>query len=417
MNRVYRQVCPTRNVTGNEFDKGIIDINFSIGGKSVWIPSRSYFRIGMELTKPDGTPVAKADDVAFANMAPGNLFDNVYFLAGGQTVSSIVNYAPQAHACSYRLSKSGAWLNSVGKDAYGISSDYEYRRMKTSVADYDDNVLVPVPQDISQQNKVFFMYKPPVGIMEHSKPMGSGDYRFQFNPNSNYKTACVESPSGATTADYSFNVTSMELYICTELMDVSPTGTEVLHLMEHQVQSKPLSGAGDKNFDFTIPPSTKAISIFVQSGAAGTSTMCPPSLLGCKTAGFDDVAGGYDAQNSIRSLQLTYANMTKPPTRWSSEFNADVKKLQQRYLDTQIESSQAFSSGGCETLQQWLDGGVLLHFSWTRDANDRSTQLQVQADFAQHEPNSNLFVVSHYTKSVQMQVENGYISSVSSLTI
>jgi len=109
--------------------------------------------------------------------------------------------------------------------------------------------------------------------------------------------------------------------------------------------------------------------------------------------------------------------MTKPPTRWSSEFNADVKKLQQRYLDTQIESSQAFSSGGCESLQQWLDGGVLLHFSWTRDANDRSTQLQVQADFAQHEPNSNLFVVSHYTKSVQMQVENGYISSVSSLTI
>jgi len=371
----------------------------------------------MELTKSDGTPVTKADDVAFANMAPGNLFDNVYFLAGGQTVSSIVNYAPQAHACSYRLSKSGAWLNSVGKDAYGISSDYEYRRMKTSVADYDDNVLVPVPQDISQQNKVFFMYKPPVGIMEHSKPMGSGDYRFQFNPNSNYKTACVESPSGATTADYSFNVTSMELYICTELMDVSPTGTEVLHLMEHQVQSKPLSGAGDKNFDFTIPPSTKAISIFVQSGAAGTSTMCPPSLLGCKTAGFDDVAGGYDAQNSIRSLQLTYANMTKPPTRWSSEFNADVKKLQQRYLDTQIESSQAFSSGGCESLQQWLDGGVLLHFSWTRDSNDRSTQLQVQADFSQHEPNSNLFVVSHYTKSVQMQVENGYISSVSSLTI
>lgn len=389
--------------------------DFSIGGKTVWVPSKSYFRVGVELTKLDGTPIVKADDVAFANYCPGNLFDNVYFLAGGQTVSSIVNYAPQAHATAYRLSKSGAWLNSIGKDAYGICPDYEYRQLKAAVSVPEDDVLVPVPQDISQQNKVFFMYKPPVGIMEHNKPMGSGDYRFQFNPNSNYKTACVESPSGMGTGDYTFNVTSMEFYVCTELMDVSPTGTEVLHLMEHQVQSKPLGGPGDKNFDFTIPSSTKAISIFIQSGSAGTSTMCPPSVLGCKTSGVGN--SGYDSQNSIRSIQLTYANITKPPTRWNSEFTADVKKLQQRYLDTQIESSQAYSPGGCETLQQWLEGGVLLHYSWVRDAQDRSTQLQIQTDYAAYEPNSNIFVVAHYTRSCEIDVSNGFVSQVRSLTV
>lgn len=415
MQRSYRQITAKRNISGNEFDKGVIDFDFSLGGKTVWVPSKSYFRVGVELTQTDGTPIEKADDVAFANFCPGNLFDNVYFLAGGQTVSSIVNYAPQAHATAYRLSKSGAWLNSIGKDAYGISPDFEYRQLKTAVSVPADNVLVPVPQDVSQQNKVFFMYKPPVGIMEHGKPMGSGDYRFQFNPNSNYRTAAVESPSGMGVNDYTFNVTSMELYVCTELMDVSPSGTEVLHLMEHQVQSKPIGGSGDKNFDFTIPSSTKAISIFIQSGAAGTNTMCPPSLLGCKTAGVGAV--GYDAQNSIRSIQLTYANVTKPPTRWNSEFSATVKKLQQRYLDTQIESSQAYSPGGCETLQQWLEGGVLLHYSWIRDANDRSTQLQVQTDYAEYEPNSNIFVVAHYTRSCEIDVQNGFVSQVRSLTV
>ena len=422
MNRTYRQVTAKRNISGDEFSKGIIDFDFSIGGKTVFIPSKSYFRVGVKLTKTDGDPVSQAEDVAFANFCPGNLFDNVYFLAGGQTVSSIVNYAPQAHACSYRLSKSGAWLNSIGKDAYGICSDYEYRKMQTAIAVNNDNVIVPVAQDLSQSNDKYFMYKPPVGIMEHSKPMGSGDYRFQFNPNSNFKTACVESKTGLT--DYNFSVTSMELYICTELMDVSPTGTEVLHLMEHQVQSKPLGGAGDNNFDFTIPPSTKAISIFVQSGAAGTNTKVPPSFLGCRVS--VDAAGGLNAQNSIKSLQLTYANMTKPPTRWSSEFkeaipgdggDLSVQKLQQRYLDTQIESSQAFSSGGAETLQQWLDGGILLHYGWNRDSQDRSTQLQIQADFARSEPNSNLFVVAHYTRSCEIDVSNGYISSVRTLTI
>ena len=415
MQRSYRQVTAKRNITGADFDKGVIDFDFSIGGKTVFVPSRSYFRIGLDLTKVNGDPLEQADDVAFANLAPGNLFDNVYFLAGGQTVSSIVNYAPQAHTCSYRLSKSGAWLNSVGKDAYGYSSDFEYRQLMDTVDIPAQNVRVPVPQDVAQQGKRYFMYKPPIGIMEHGKPLGSGDYRFQFNPNSNYKTAVVESLGGVLPATYALSVTSMELYICTELMDVSPTGTEVLHLMEHQVQSKTLGGAGDRNFDFTIPPSTKAISIFLQSGAAGVNTRVPPSLLACHANGVG--GAGYDAQNSIRSIQLTYANMTKPPTRWTSEFTDTVKKLQQRYLDTQIESSQAFSAGGCETLQQWLDGGVLLHYSWVRDANDRSTQLQVQVDFASAEADAQIFVVAHYTRSVELQINQGYIASVTSLTV
>ena len=114
---------------------------------------------------------------------------------------------------------------------------------------------------------------------------------------------------------------------------------------------------------------------------------------------------------------MTYANMTKPPTRWTSEFSPTVRKLQQRYLDTQIESSQAFSSGGTETLQQWLEGGVLLHYSWIRDGNDRSTQLQIQMDLAKHELNSNLFVIAHYTRTAEIDMVNGYISNVQVQTI
>ena len=64
MQRQYRQICAKRNLTGNEFDKGVIDFDFSIGGKTVFVPSRSYFRIGVELTKPDGSPVDKTDNVA-----------------------------------------------------------------------------------------------------------------------------------------------------------------------------------------------------------------------------------------------------------------------------------------------------------------------------------------------------------------
>jgi hypothetical protein len=275
----------------------------------------------------------------------------------------------------------------------------------------DDFTYDPHTLDSGAKNKVYFMYQPPLGIMDHDKPMGSGDYRFQFNPNTNYKTSCVESGIGASSktagTEFDFNVTSMELYICTEKMDVSPTGTDVLHLMEHQVQSKPVRD-GEGNFDFTIPSSTKAISIFVQGSTAGADTRIPPSNFKSTTVG-DDLA--------LQSLQVTYAGLTKPPTRWTSEMDDNTEKLQQRYLDTQIESSQAFSPGGCEPYAEWKRNGPVYHYSWIRDANDRSTQVQIQANFKTMTGNNNLFIVSHYTKSVEISVENGFVSEVKSLTI
>lgn len=377
----------------------------------MFVPSKSYFRIGVRLTGAANAIPVVADDITFANFCPGNLFDNVAFYAGGQNVSSIVNYAPQAHAVAYRLKKSGSWLNSIGKDAYGIQSNFVTRLNKSSQdgapAGVGDSVS-NVPYDEPNQSVVYFIYQPPIGIMEYNKPLGSGDYRFQFNPAANYKRACVESDIQDMPANtYDFQVDSMELYICTEKMEVSPTGTELLHLMEHQVQSKTINGAGDLNYDFTVPPSTKAISIFVQSGLTGADTRVPPSRL--STLARDD--------QSLRSIQITYANITKPPTRWTSEHGGAIFKLQQRYLDTQIESTQAFSSGGCETYQQWVENGVLLHYNWARDASDRSTQLQLQLDFAQMEPGAKVFLVSHYSRSVEMSVTNGFISEIRSLSI
>ena len=61
---------------------------------------------------------------------------------------------------------------------------------------------------------------------------------------------------------------------------------------------------------------------------------------------------------------------------------------------------------------------MLLHYSWVHDANDRSTQLQVAVDFTGDvEEKANIFVIAHYTKSVEIQVSNGFVSSVVSVVI
>ena len=51
MQRVYRQVMSKRTITGIEFNKGLIDFDFSIGGQTVWIPNRSYFKLGLKIEK------------------------------------------------------------------------------------------------------------------------------------------------------------------------------------------------------------------------------------------------------------------------------------------------------------------------------------------------------------------------------
>lgn len=409
MNRTWRQSTAKRTVAGSAFTQGVIDFDFSVGSNTVFIPSKSYFRIKVKLTGPANAAPEDAHDVAFSNFCPGNLFDNAFFYAGGQNVSSCINYGPQAHSLAYRLRKSGAWMNSVGKDAYGICASYKQRKalsVSGAAANVADATASVPSQDASDASIRYMMYQPPLGIMEHSKPMGAGSYRFQFNPASNYAFAGVESTTDKAAADFGFEVMGMELYVCEEKMSMSATGTDVLHLLEHQVQSKKLSESA--SLDFNIPPSTKAISVFLQASNAGTSTLYPPSVF--KTNG--------DAYLKVENLQITYANQSKPPTNWKSDTGANTNGLQQRYLDTQIESGQAFSSGGCETMADWQLNGPIYHYTFARDSNDRSTNVQLSLSHNGVDTNNNnIFVVSHFTRSIQIDVEQGYISSVTSLNI
>ena len=130
---VYKQVTCQRTVSGDNFSQGVQDFNFSIGGKTAWIPNRTYFRVGMTLTGRGGVAAPTfSEQVAFSDSVCGNLYNNVYFRAGGQDVSSIVNYAPQAQAVKNRLDKSGSWLKTMGKDAFFLDPDFNSRVGRTS---------------------------------------------------------------------------------------------------------------------------------------------------------------------------------------------------------------------------------------------------------------------------------------------
>ena len=287
-------------------------------------------------------------------------------------------------------------------------------------------------RDGGQRNKVYALWQPPIGIFDHDGVLGAGDWRVSLNPKSNFKQSAVETrqgsdlvavdPTQSATAGYNLIIHSVKLYVATVKASI-PQGISTLYLMESMVQSKPLQSM-EQQFEFTVPSSTRALTFFLQSNKSGSNPRYPPSMFKCPV----DPTRLVDSDLLLESLQITYANTTKPSTRWSSSFskvqdgaagNPSINEMQQRYNDSLQESGLLMSSGGAETFKDYLARGPYYHYSFTRDSEDKSTQVQISAKvgFDPAAVPSNLFIVAWYSRGVEITTTNGQIQEVRALSV
>ena len=316
----------------------------------------------------------------------------------------------------------------VNGNALGVGSAVTPRPAGNVVATANAYIIkqVNLRVDGGQRNKIFALWQPPCGLFDYDKPLGSGEYRISLNPNTNYKYACLETKQGteeksAPQTTWDLVVNSVKLYVATVKTSI-PAGISNLYLMECQVQNKPMAGL-EQTFDFSIPPSTRAITIFFQSNKAGSNPRFPPSMFKLPRGG-----GTFSQDLLVESLQLTYANQTRPSTRWVSAFgpvaggagNPSINQLQQRYLDSITEAGLAESEGGAESFEDFIKRGPYYHYNFFRDASDASTQLQVSAkinftDLAT--VGCNIFVAAWYSKAIELTMNGSMIEQVRSLVI
>jgi len=85
--------------------------------------------------------------------------------------------------------------------------------------------------------------------------------------------------------------------------------------------------------------------------------------------------------------------------------------------DSLGESGLLTSSGGSESLEEFLERGPYYHYSFTRDAEDRSTQVQLSTTFSTLEAGANIFLVSWYSRAIELTTTGGQIQSVRSLSV
>ena len=387
----WREISCQSSVRGADFALGVQDYSFNIGHPNAWIPSRSYFKVDMTLTQ-GGSGNTKPKTVALAENAVSCLYNGASFSMGGREVSGVRGFVPQVQTAKTRLQTTYGWQRSVGKAAYGIESDYTTRLDEMTV-----------------QNTVSRIWQPPIGIFKHDQPMGAGDYRFQLNPSANYARAAVEDPTDRTlvpfgtalannVTDYRLEITNVRLFVCTVKMSI-PTGVQTLELTECKALSMPVSS----QLDFTVPSGTFAMTVFVQDKDAGTNNTLPPTRFRVEDA----------SDRKLTALQLTYANITKPSTRWGSKFDpADTNQIQQRYLETHLESGLIHSQGGAETLKDYLERGMMYHFSFDKDSEDKSTQVQLSTEFSAVPADAHVFLLAFYKQKVEITTNNGYTVNV-----
>lgn len=289
-----------------------------------------------------------------------------------------------------------------------------------------------IRREVSQAiNNVDVLFRPTaLGIFNYDGWLGAGDWQLNLTPNVNFASTILQTINNNVCAAA---ISDVKLYICTMKMSI-PDEITTLHLREFMVQPRAYNAP---NFVFSVPPSTEMLYVFLQQTDAGnTDTRYPPNLfitnnmtVAANPPNDLPIVSLANAQNNVEALQLTYANVTKPMTRWTSGYVAPAaiaaaplpgaaqNKLVQFYAQHMQEIGKANDAAGVETFDEWLSRGALYSFSFIRDAADRSTEMQLQLTFgAGTAPtNGQVFICAEYRRVVEITQANGMITKVQSL--
>ena len=117
----YREVLPTRDVTdlatantyNSKFGGTNISIRWSLDNQTWWIPSKSYIKLDIELTKAgasgDSSESLKSVDQIAPNMGlAASVFNRMQVKMNDTTISQISQFIPQCDAISKRVNRSQA---------------------------------------------------------------------------------------------------------------------------------------------------------------------------------------------------------------------------------------------------------------------------------------------------------------------
>ncbi len=251
-------------------------------------------------------------------------------------------------------------------------------------------------------------WQPPLGIFSVDHAIPSGNFEIVLNPQqaNSYQKLAIESlnldkDAGANAGNFNFEVVDLYLYVCqvdgarvnnlSYLLDLEETGCQ-----KRQVQNN----TGLQQEEFTVSPSTCALTLAFQDNRTGANTLYSPARFKIED----------EAELNLRRMYLNYAGINKPQPDADPNYSEanQIDYTTQRWIDSYIYSGAYFSQGGCETLQDWHDRGAFYYYYWPKDGTDESTRVFTNYQF-NPAPGANAAVLmfNSYKKVALVKIENG----------
>jgi len=424
-NSKYVQVAPSRDVTGANFPNGSQYYNFSVSGNTWWCPQKTFLRMRIKYTAADGTTqLVTTDNITPQPFMCGNLFDSCEFRVGGKTLCRVGENVAQVSAFKDRMSKSKAWLETIGEQSNFTSADVVLRQSEI-VSDGDNLVQGTLVEDGLRSSKLLreakeldCVWQPPLSIFDVKGCLPAGSYSLVLNPSnvSRYQlNAILSGGADKTAADFKFEITDAYLYVATIDGEMVSNKSYALDLQNVECQVQKIEGAGLTQRYFSVSPSTTKLACAYQDTRVNSSTLASASLFNVSPTIQDDYGQG-SVQNDLSRFYISYAGMQKPQPDASPEYDEakGIDRLGQRFSETLLESGLYWNPAGSESYDDWLKRGLIMLYSFPKAGDDASTRVQVNQQFkgTTDIDNMNVLLFSMSRVAAQVTVSNGEISSL-----
>lgn len=161
----YREILPTRgvadsasnNLYNSKFGGTNISIRWNLDNRTWWIPSRSYIKLDIELTKPgDGSEPLYVEDQVAPNMGlVPSLINRLTLKMNDTVVSSISQFIPQCDTIAKRVFCSSDWLNkTTGNSLNFWAANHSSRLQEITDDGYKANIMTkPVNKNILNDSR------------------------------------------------------------------------------------------------------------------------------------------------------------------------------------------------------------------------------------------------------------------------
>lgn len=278
--------------------------------------------------------------------------------------------------------------------------------------------------DSKARNSIELAWQPPLGWFDKVDALPPGVYSISLVPKNDplYQTAMVENQLGASfiaSRGLSFRVriTNLEFNVTTVQGQAFANNKYIIPMMEYQMLAKnfptPFSPQ-DLQETFTAPASTISLGYFAQEREAGTRIDFPPSRF--MTAG--------DNERSIEYIQIQFKSQQQPPIMLYSSHTGEttvdgpnVTNLTQRLWETMQNLGLSRSIGGAEDFEKFLKKGFYVSYPFNATALDRSTGVMIRVKYTNQLDSAQMFLVSKYRQLVEVTMDRGFVTSVTTSVV